>query len=239
MEDLRPRTLPEIVGQPAVMGRLIQLAAGARAGRIVPPNLLFHGPPGIGKTTAARAFAREVLGEEWENSFHLLAAYDDRGVNVMARRIIPESRRPASREAPFRIIFFDDADGISPKAQNALRPALENPGGSTQFIFAVNDLRRMSYPLQSRCTVLPFGPLDGPSMRSVLLTAIAKTSFGVPEARLEGIISRSRGIPREGLKLLLEEAAGTPRIEESRFDPGRSGIPRDSPGAGPADVVGE
>jgi len=167
-----------------------------------------HGPPGIGKTTAARAFAREVLGGDWESGFHTLQACDDRGVSVMTRRIIPESRRPPARGAAFRIIFLDDADGIAPKAQNALRPALENEGGSTQFILAVNSLRRIAFPIQSRCTLLEFTPLGEAEMRRVILDALGKTSFQLSDLAIQGIVPRSRGIPREALRLVLEESGG-------------------------------
>ncbi|MCI4355099.1 MAG: AAA family ATPase, partial [Thermoplasmata archaeon] len=156
MEDLRPTTLGEIVGQREVVRRLVGLAQGVRSGRIVPPHLIFHGPPGVGKTTAARAFAREVLGENWENGFNTISATDERGIDFIRARIVPLLSLPAARGAPFRIFFFDEADGLDPEAQKALRPAMEAALGSCVFILACNDLPAISDPLQSRCTLLEF-----------------------------------------------------------------------------------
>jgi len=57
VEKYRPKTLKEIVGQEEVVERL---RGYVRSGNL--PNLLFAGPPGTGKTTAALALAREFFG---------------------------------------------------------------------------------------------------------------------------------------------------------------------------------
>ena len=94
------------------------------------------------------------------------------------------------------------------KGSDLLVAALENEGGFTQFILAVNDLRRIAFPVQSRCTVLEFRPLEDEALHAVLHDALRKTHFELSEATIDAIVARSRGIPREALKLLLEEGAG-------------------------------
>jgi replication factor C small subunit len=205
MEDLRPTSLSEIVGQGESIRRLERLAEGVRNGRIVPTHLLFHGPPGVGKTTAARAFSHQVLGDDWENSFHELRASDNRSVDRIRSEVVELARRPPSRAAPFRMIFLDEADELVPKAQNALRPALEGESGSTVFVLACNNLRRVSKPIQSRCTILEFTPLTAEEMRRVVDDATRRAGLSLDATTAASILEKSHGIPREAAKLLIEE----------------------------------
>jgi replication factor C small subunit len=204
MEDFRPKFLSGIVGQDAVVTRLQGLANGVRSGRIVPPNLLLHGPPGIGKTTAARAFAREVLGEQFDNSFYQLRASDDRGIGVVRDGIIPLSRQPPKRGAPFRVFFFDEADALEPPVQSALRSAMEEGWGTTVFILACNDLGSISAPMRSRCMILEFRLVPAPEMRRLLTQVVTGGSLSIDGPLMDSIVERSEGIPREAIKLLVE-----------------------------------
>lgn len=204
MEDFRPKSLPEIVGQPEVIARLQRLAKGVLNGTIVPPTLLLHGPPGIGKTTAVRAFAREILGDDFENSFTELKAFDNRSPDRLAE-IILNSRLAPTRDAPFRILFFDEIESLSPESRNALRPAVEGEGGSSLYILACNNLDEVSKPLQSRCTLLEFRPVSREDMRRILMKAAEITPFRLDQSAIESIVDRSHGVPREAIKLLIEE----------------------------------
>lgn len=207
MEDLRPTTLEGIAGQEAALERLGRLVAAVRAGRIVPPNLLLHGPPGVGKTTAARAFGRALLGDDWENSFHRLDASDDRGLARMLGQVLPLAIQRPSRRAPFRVFFFDEADALSPEVQSAMRPAME--AGTTLFLLACNDLGAITPPIRSRCTLLEFSPVGSAALRKVVLDALARAGIATDEERVRSIVARSAGIPRDAVKIVVEEVLST------------------------------
>jgi replication factor C small subunit len=207
LEDLRPATLDGIVEQAGAIARLERISRAVIAGRLLPPNLLFHGPPGVGKTTAARAYARAILGEAWEFSFHQLDASDDRSLEVLRGRIIPQTRTAPIRNAPLRIFFFDEADALTEEEQGALRPALEGGDGTTVMILACNRLNLIAEPIQSRCTVLEFGPVSESGIRRILADAVPKLGIQLEDATLQSVVTRSNHSPREAIRLLLEEAA--------------------------------
>ncbi|MCX6775026.1 MAG: AAA family ATPase, partial [DPANN group archaeon] len=74
-EKYRPKKLPEIKGQEDITKRL---EAFVRAKNF--PHLLFAGPAGVGKTTAAIAMAKELYGDTWQDNILELNASDERGI---------------------------------------------------------------------------------------------------------------------------------------------------------------
>ena len=73
VERHRPRTVADIKGQKAVVDRL-----RAYAEKRTFPHLLFAGPPGTGKTTAALALTRDVFGESYRMNLLEMNASDER-----------------------------------------------------------------------------------------------------------------------------------------------------------------
>jgi replication factor C small subunit len=207
MEALRPPTLNGVVGQDETVARLRAFADGLKVHRVVPPHLLLVGPPGVGKTTAARAYAFEILGEDWRASFHQLNASDDRSFPLVAHRIVPLALSPPSRGASLRIVFFDEADQLRNDVQAALRPALEAAAGTTQFILACNDSAGIDPPLRSRCAVLRFGLVHEAGIRRCLIDAAVRSGRRVPDSLIDEIATRANGNPREAVKQLVEGLA--------------------------------
>lgn len=215
IEDLRPSELDDVMGQEAATTRLRAMALAARDGHLVPPNLILHGPPGVGKTTAARAFGRLILGEAWENGFHQLDGSDDRGADFIKNRIFPTVLQPPSRGAPVRIVFLDEAEELSRDAQFALRPLMEARSRSTVFLLSCNDLGALQPALRSRCLVLEFSKVSDPNVEAIARAAARRIALRVPEARWAEIVRGADGVPRNAILRLVELAAGGPSPEGS------------------------
>ena len=162
-EKYRPKTLPDLVGQTHIIERLKAYATTKNV-----PHLIFAGPPGTGKTTAALALAHEIFGEHhWVQNFHELNASDERGIGII-RGKIKDFARTAPIGATFKIIFLDEADSLTQEAQAALRRTIEKYTHICRFILSVNYSSKIIEPIQSRCAVFRFKPLTGDDVKNYI-----------------------------------------------------------------------
>jgi replication factor C small subunit len=195
-ERYRPQKLSEIVNQSHVVERL---KAWVKEGSI--PNMLFAGPAGVGKTTAALCLARELFGAHWKDNFQETNASDQRGIDVVRGRIKNFAMtRPIGSD--FKIIFLDESDSLTPEAQQALRRTMEKYSDVCRFILSCNYSSRIIEPIQSRCSVFRFRRLLKEDVEKYVEHVAEKEKLKVPKDAVEAIFEVSEGDLRKATNIL-------------------------------------
>src|ERR1051325_8274731 len=162
VERYRPVKVEQVIDQKEIVNGLRNLIKNPYE----IPHLLFAGPAGVGKTTAALCIARELLGEEWQRNTLELNASDERGIKMVRERvkefasIMKLSINQEKNERPFKIIILDEADEMTTEAQTALRRIIEDSAKTTRFIFICNYLSHIIEPIQSRCVIFRFSKVS-------------------------------------------------------------------------------
>ena len=200
---LRPASLSNFIGQETVKEGLGISIEAATARKEPLDHVLFHGPPGLGKTTLAMLLAREM------------------GVNITTTSG-PVLEKPADLVGALTnlragdILFIDEIHRLRPVIEEFLYPAMED--------FRI-EVRLSEGPKAQTMTmaVEPF-TLVGATTRFGLLTAPMRARFGItdrldfyPATDLARIITRSAGILKVkatagGAFELAKRARGTPRV---------------------------
>jgi replication factor C small subunit len=195
VDRYRPVEFSGVFGQEHVVNPLKEIVEKWKCNHDKPPNMLFLGPAGVGKTTLAVCFAKALYGENYRNHFHEYNASDDRKIEVIRTKIKPQSQSVIDQ-----IIFFDEADGLTLDSQQALRRIIERSQHTT-FILSANIESKLIEPIRSRCVPFRFKRLSDVQV----LDKLAK----ICEA--EGVKVTFNDEERDAFKQILEESHGDMR----------------------------
>lgn len=208
IEKYRVKKLTDMVGQD---GNVEKLAAFVKQKDI--PHLIFSGPAGTGKTSAAISIAIELFGEEWKENFLELNASSNRGIDIMRGHedrssgstsvsVKDYARIKPSNPLGFKIVFLDEADQLTSEAQAALRRTMEIYSSTTRFILSCNYSSQIIPPIQSRCVILKFRPLGSENVKKRLLGISEMEGFKLPQDCLDAISELCEGDMRRAINVL-------------------------------------
>ncbi len=201
-EEFRPQTLDDVVGHEHIVRRLKELAK-----RPDMPHLLFSGPPGVGKTTCAEALVNEIYNGKPGKNVRRLNASDDRGIDVVRHSIKTFASLMPYDGARFKILILDEADLMTSDAQNALRRIMEQYSRTTRFILLCNYSSKIIDPIQSRCALFRFPPLDKEAIIGRLRFIAEKKKLDIDDEAFEAIYIVSEGDLRRAINTLQSCAA--------------------------------
>ncbi|MBD3787833.1 MAG: Holliday junction branch migration DNA helicase RuvB [Sphingomonadales bacterium] len=200
---LRPQALEEFIGQAEARANLRVFIESAKMRGQAMDHTLFHGPPGLGKTTLAQIMARELGVNFKMTSGPVLAKAGD-----LAAILTNLERND--------VLFIDEIHRMNPAVEEVLYPAMED--FELDLVIGEGPAARTV-----RIELQPF-TLVGATTRLGLLTTPLRDRFGIPtrlqfytEDELDLIVSRGArllGLPAEpaGTREIARRARGTPRI---------------------------
>ena len=202
VEKHRPQSVTQIKGQAAVVQRL-----GTYAGNKNFPHLLFAGPPGTGKTTAAMALTKDIFGEDFRQNLLEMNASDERKLESIRTKVKQFARTQPYGGAAFKIIFLDEADALTNDAQGALRRIMEQYAETCRFILSCNYSSKIIEPIQSRCAVFRFRPLSDADVAAQVVHVAELEELTLGDGAVEALTRISQGDLRKALTALQVAAA--------------------------------
>ncbi len=209
IEKYRPSRLADIVGQDEIVERL---SSYVKSGNL--PHLLFTGSAGVGKTTAAVTLAKEFYKESYQMNFREMNASDERGIDVVRNQIKQFARTTPLGDATFKILFLDEADALTTDAQAALRRTMETYAQTCRFILSCNYSSKIIDPIQSRCAIYRFKPLDPDAVKEEVRRIAGKEGLSITSGAMDAIVYIAQGDMRKAINALQGGAIISTTIDE-------------------------
>ncbi len=222
-EKYRPSDFKEVVGQETIVERIAALVDSKQV-----PHLLFAGPAGCGKSTISLIIAKKLFGKDWRQNFMESNASDERGIGVIRSKVKDFARTKTIGNVPYKIIFLDEADALTPDAQNALRRTMESYSNSCRFFLSCNFSSKIIEPLQSRCCVFRFKQITDSEIKKRLDHIIKEENVNIEPKAIDAICKLSGGDVRKSINLLQTAAINMKKVtEKSVYDVASIAEPED------------
>ena len=145
------------------------------------PNMLLSGPPGIGKTTVAKALCNQ-LGAD----FYVINGSDEGRFLDTVRNSAKNFASTVSltSSAKHKVIIIDEADNTTPDVQLLLRASIEEFSKNCRFIFTCNYKNKIIEPLHSRCAVIDFS-INGKQKATIASQFFKRVNYILEQERVE------------------------------------------------------
>jgi len=206
-EKYRPSQFSRVVGQDDTIKRVESLTNSLNI-----PHLLFAGPAGTGKSTLALIIVKELFKKNWKENYLELNASDERGINIVREKVKNFARTKSLGDVNFKIIILDEADALTPEAQQALRRTMENYSATCRFILSCNYSSKIIDPIQSRCAIFRFKLLERKDIEKVLQLIAQEENLTISSEAMEILYEGSEGDCRKCINILQSTASISPLI---------------------------
>ncbi len=208
-EKYRPHNLCEVIGQEMIINRLNDFVKNKNF-----PNMIFAGSAGIGKTTCAIAMANDLYKTDISSAFKELNASDSRGIEVIRGEVKQFAKTISLAKVPIKIIFLDEADSLTADAQHALRRTMEKFSSETRFILSANYASKIIDPIQSRCVVFRFKPLNEEDVKKYIKRITVNEKLEIDEKAINALIYISEGDLRKLTNVMQAASMQNKKITE-------------------------
>ncbi len=206
----RPQSFSDLVGQEHVSQTLINAMNSGR----IHHAFLFTGARGVGKTSAARIFAKALNCEEGlspqpcNQCVSCLEITAGQGLDVFEIdgasntgvddiRELRENIRYLPSRSRFKIFIIDEVHMLSINAFNALLKTLEEPPGHAKFIFATTEPHKIPVTILSRCQRFDFRKISLSAVTNRLREIAAAEEIKISDAAIAMVARRGEGSMRD------------------------------------------
>jgi DNA polymerase-3 subunit gamma/tau len=196
----RPNLFEKVIGQEHITKTLKNSIADQK----IPSAILFCGPRGVGKTSCARIFAREInkftLNDDISfNIFELDAASNNKVEDI--RDLIDKVRIPP-QSGNYKVYIIDEVHMLSKSAENAFLKTLEEPPPYIVFILATTEKNKILPTILSRCQIYDFNRVNENEITNNLQQICENENVEYDIEALKIISGKSDGSIRDSLTIL-------------------------------------
>ncbi len=215
----RPRTFEEVRGQEQVVEALQSAIRTDKIGHAY----LFVGSRGIGKTTLARIFAREI-GTADHDLVEIDAA-SNRGIDDI--RALREETHMLPLSSRYKVYVIDEVHMLTKDAWNALLKTLEEPPLHVVFILATTEVDKIPETILSRCQIFTLKRPTSTLLTELIRSTAEREGCKIEQAGAELIALLADGAFRDAHGILQKVIASTGEKELTHADVERvTGAPR-------------